>query len=82
MDALEGRWNSGYQRCLDHIRRLLPNVAPAEVSQRLVFLGAAMGGVLSSRESELADRSRPHPTWGDEATLDHVARSLAAMLKG
>jgi AcrR family transcriptional regulator len=81
MDALQGRWNSGYLRCLDHIRGLLPDVAPAEVSQRLVLLGAAMGGVLSSSESQLADLSRPHPTWTDDATLDHAARALAGLLK-
>jgi AcrR family transcriptional regulator len=80
MVAMEGRWNSGYLRGLDHIRRLLPDLPAVVLSQRLVFMGAAIGGVLAARESELADRSRPHPTWSDEATLDHFARSLAAMV--
>lgn len=81
MDALEGRWNAGYLRCLDHLRRLLPHIPAPALNQRLVFMGAALGGVLASRESELADRSRPHPSWTDEATLDHAARALAAMLE-
>ncbi len=82
MDALEGRWNSGYQRCLAHIRRLLPRDLPRTiVSQRLVFLTATIGGILASRESELADRSRTHSIWADPATLTHLAQSLASMLE-
>lgn len=81
MDALAGRWNSGYQRSLDHLRRLLPQVPPRLLSQRFVFLGAALGGILAARESELADHSREHPTWSSDATLAHIARSLAAMLE-
>lgn len=80
MQALEGRWNAGYLRCQDHIRRLHPDVAPAVMNQRLVFMGAALGGILASRERELADKSRPHPTWTDPGTLDHAAIALAAMI--
>lgn len=81
MDALEGRWNSGYQRCFDHIRRLMPQVPRKELNQRLLFMGSALGAILASREAELADRSRPHPTWSADATLGRIARSLAAMLE-
>ena len=82
MEALEGRWNSGYQRCLDHIRRLLAPEPAASVNRRLLFMGASLGGILSARESELADTSRPHPTWTDPATLDAIAAVLAAILEG
>ncbi|NML92279.1 TetR/AcrR family transcriptional regulator [Novosphingobium olei] len=81
MDALEGRWNSGYLRCLDHVRRLLAPMPPAMVNQRLLFMGSSLGGILSARESQLADTSRPHPTWTDPATLDAVAAALAAILE-
>ncbi len=69
MDALEGRLNSGYQRCLDHIRRLMPQIATKDLNQRLLFMG-----------SELADRSRAHPTWSADETLTRIARSLTAMV--
>lgn len=82
MDALGGRWNSGYLRCQDHIRHVLAHLPPAVVNQRLLFMGSALGGILSARESELADTSRPHPTWTDPATLDAVAHALAAILQG
>lgn len=81
MDALGGRWNSGYQRCLAHFRRILSDVPTALLNQRLVFLGAALGGIMAIRESELSDRSRQHRTWSSDATLAHIARSMAAMLE-
>lgn len=80
MDALEGRWNSGYQRSFDHLRRLHPRVPKAAMNQRLLFMGSALGAILAARESELADRSRPHPMWSADSTLTDIARSLVAML--
>lgn len=81
MEALDGRWNSGYQRAIRHLRQLLHWLPPAVLSQRLVFMEASLGGMLVSRERTLADRTRPHPTWSKSGTLDHMARSLAAMLE-
>ncbi|MFM6854596.1 MAG: TetR/AcrR family transcriptional regulator, partial [Sphingopyxis sp.] len=80
MDSVGGRWNGGYLRCQDHIRALLPAIPAATLNQRLLFMGAALGGILSARESELANQSRPHPTWGDDAILRHAATALSAML--
>ena len=81
MEALDGRWNSGYLRAIGHLRRLLAWLPPVVLSQRLIFMEASLGGMLVARERTLADRSRPHPVWNDGATLDHIARSLAAMLE-
>lgn len=81
MEALEGRWNSGYQRCIQHFRSMLPDVPQAVLNQRLVFLGSALGGILASRESQLADITRDHPTWRADETLTHIAKSMAAVLE-
>lgn len=81
MEVLGGEWNSGYLRCLDHLRRLMPDMPAAQKNQRFVFLGATLGAILSTRESELADRSRPHPMWQSPATLDHAAKAIAAMIE-
>jgi hypothetical protein len=51
------------------------------INKRLVFMGAALGGILASREGELANQSRPHPTWGSDHTLTEVAQSLAYMIE-
>lgn len=79
-DALAGRWNRGYLRCLDHVRRLTPDIPPTLLNQRLVFMGGAINGILASREAELADRSRDHPMWTDPETLDRVGDALAAIV--
>ncbi|WP_411339806.1 helix-turn-helix domain-containing protein [Sphingopyxis sp. J-6] len=82
MDALAGRWNSGYQRCLDEVRRLMPQAPPDLLNQRLVFMGGAINGILAGRETELADRSRQHPMWSHAETLGRVARALASIIEG
>lgn len=82
MDALAGRWNSGYQRCLDEVRRLIPDMPADMLNQRLVFMGGAISGILAGRETELADKSRDHPMWSHPETLNRVARTLAAIIEG
>lgn len=81
MEALEGRWNTGYQRCLDHLRRLMPEMPAAKKNERFVFLGSTLGAVLASRESELSDKSRPHRMWQSGTTLKHAAKVIAAMIQ-
>ena len=81
MDALAGRWNSGYQRCLNEVRRLKAHVPAELLNQRLVFMGGAIGGILAGRETELADRSREHRMWSHPETLGRVARALASIIE-
>ncbi|HKR89608.1 MAG TPA: helix-turn-helix domain-containing protein [Phenylobacterium sp.] len=80
-ETLGGRWNSGYLRCLDHLRRLMPDMPLAVKNQRFVFLLALLGGVLAGREAELADAGRPHLTWGSTEVLDNLGESMAALLE-
>jgi AcrR family transcriptional regulator len=81
MDALENRWNSGYQRCLDHLRRLMPKMPPVLQNQRLLFMGAALGAVLAARQQAMADASRLHPVWDSPISLEHFAQSLTALIE-
>lgn len=81
MDAVGGRWNRGYLRCLDEVRRIASRVPPDIMNQRLVFMGASMGGILAAREAELADQSREHRMWSRSQTLEAVARALAAIIE-
>ncbi len=81
MDILDGRWNVGYQRCLAHLRRLMPALPTALQNQRFVFMGAYLGGVLAARDGELADTRRAHPTWRAERTLVHFAATMTALLE-
>ena len=80
-DALEGRWNSGYQRCLEHLRMLMPSQSRTIQNQRFIFLESYLGGVLSARETRLGDTSRAHATWSDASTLAHFAATVTWMLE-
>jgi hypothetical protein len=81
VEALEGKWNSGYLRCLGHIRRLITDVPPPELNRKLVFLTLSVGAILSGRETGLSDQSREHPMWNDLTTLEDAAMALAAMVE-
>jgi AcrR family transcriptional regulator len=80
MDALQNRWNSGYQRCLEHLRRLMPDLPDEVKNQRFVFLGSYLGGVLSMREAALTDGGREHPTWSSPRMLEHFAATVTGLL--
>lgn len=81
MDALEKRWNSGYLRALEHLRRLMPEMPAAAKNQRFVFMGGYLSAVLSMREAALTDTTRPHPAWSSPDMLPHFVQTLTAMLE-
>src|SRR5262249_6421494 len=81
LDAIDPAWNRAYGRCLDHLRRLLPQLSPALQNQRFVFMGAYLSAVLSARERALADHSRDHPMWSGSHGLEHFAQTIVAMLE-
>ncbi|MFV3126829.1 TetR/AcrR family transcriptional regulator [Niveispirillum sp. KHB5.9] len=81
IDALQGKWNSGYLRCLDHLRRLMPPMPAAMKNQRFIFMGAALGSVLSMREAALTDTVRDHPVWRSSTVIPHFVLSLTALLE-
>src|SRR5207253_506 len=68
-ESLSTELNSGFQRCLDHLRSLMPPMPLAAKSQRLVFFGGALRSIMGMRERSLADASRPHPMWSAPSTL-------------
>ncbi|MBK5263721.1 MAG: hypothetical protein JJE34_00600 [Alphaproteobacteria bacterium] len=81
MDAIENRWNSGYSRCLDDLRRLIPPMPTALQNQRFVFMGTYLGAVPAARQRALSDRSRSHPTWGSDVSLEHFVQSVTTVLE-
>ena len=80
LEALEGRWNAGYQRCLDLLRPLMTHLSPAERNRRFVFLGAYLGAILAVREAMLADSTRSHKIWRSDSTLQDVIETATALL--
>lgn len=79
-EVLEGGLNTGYQRCLVHIRQLVVNTPPAVLEQRLVFMSIALRAILAAREASLERTSDSHPFWSAQDTLAHLVDSLEGML--
>ncbi len=71
-------WNRGYQRCLDHIRRLAP-ASPEVLERRLVFLSLGLRAVMTAREAALA-ANPAHPFWHHDETLDDLVATLVGMV--
>jgi AcrR family transcriptional regulator len=81
METLDNRWNSGYLRCLDHLRRLMPEMPLAAKNQRFVFMSTIWSGVLAMRERALAESEEKHKTWSATRTLEHLALTMTALLE-
>jgi AcrR family transcriptional regulator len=81
LDALEGRWASGYERCLAHIRRLLRDIDPVIVTQRLVFMSLYMRAAMSSREAALEAGSQSHHFWSAEITMQNLMDTIEGILR-
>jgi len=78
-EAIVGEvWNSGYQRCLDHIRRLSP-AAPDVLERRLVFLSLGLRAVMTAREAALAVHPE-HAFWAPAATLEDLVQTLVGIV--
>jgi AcrR family transcriptional regulator len=80
LDALEGRWASGYERCLAHIRRLLKDIDPVIVTQRLVFMSLYLRAAMSSREAALEAGSQSHHFWSADVTMQNLIDTIEGIL--
>ncbi len=81
LDALDKKWNSGYQRCLTHIKLLLPNVPAKILSQRLIFMDLYLNATLSAREAAFDDQRSAHQLWSARYTMDNLIDSVQALLE-
>jgi AcrR family transcriptional regulator len=82
LDALEKKWNSGYQRCLAHLRQLLPDISQSILSQRLVFMGLYLNAALSAREAAVDGQKGSHRFWSAPHTMDNFIDTAHALLVG
>jgi AcrR family transcriptional regulator len=79
LDALEGKWASGYGRCLAHIRHLLKGIDPEIVNQRLMFMSLYLRTAMSSREAAL-EGGRPHHFWSADVTMQNLIDTIEGIL--
>ena len=81
MEALDDRWNTGFQRCVGYIRTAMKHLTAREQTERIVFIEAYLGSVLASRETRLADKTRKHATWSTDEVLEHFAHTICAIVR-
>jgi AcrR family transcriptional regulator len=81
LESLEGKWASGYQRCLTYIRKLLPEFAPELLTQRLVFMAFYLSSALSGREAALAGARGAHRVWSAQCTLHNFVDTVEGLLR-
>lgn len=81
MNAIGNQWNKGYQRCLGHLRRLMPPMPGSIKNQRLMFVGGYIAMILALRQTALSDTTREHSTWPSQETLQHIAVTAAAIIE-
>jgi AcrR family transcriptional regulator len=79
--VLKDRWSAGYQRCLKHLRRLMPDKPLAVQNRRFVFLGMYVSSLLAQREAMMADTSRAHAMWRSDEMLEDIIRTTTALLQ-
>ncbi|MEQ8347276.1 MAG: TetR family transcriptional regulator [Sneathiellaceae bacterium] len=79
--AIGQQWNTGYQRCLAHIRRLSPDLPLPVLNQRLLFLGIYLFNVLAAREGAAAHGPEPHPYWQSPLLLQGLVDSACGLVE-
>lgn len=78
--ATEDRWNGGYLRCLDLLRKFMPPMTEAAQNQRLIFFGGYNATMLARREAIIADPANPHPSWDSPLMLEHLTQTASAII--
>ena len=80
MEALAGRWNTGFQACIQLLRARMSHLPPRLQTERIVFIESYLGAVLAARETRLADDSRAHSIWSTTEVLDHFVHTICAIV--
>jgi AcrR family transcriptional regulator len=78
--ALNGRWNSGYVACFEHLKRMMPLPAPV-IEQRLSIFAIYANSILSAHEAARESRNtRTSRLWGQPFTIENILDTLEAVL--
>ena len=77
---IPGRWDTAFQRCVDHLRRELPEHPPKVLQQRLYFLVPFLWTFLATREGG-EDRAEFWKSfWADPSTLESLLDAAEGLL--
>lgn len=79
-DVLQGGLNTGYQRCLGHIRKLVYDVDPEILEQRIVFMSISLRAILAAREASLEAQPESHHFWVRQEAISNLLNSMEGLL--
>lgn len=79
--ALDGKWNSGYKRCLDRFAELAADVPKPLLEQRISILGIFGNAFAAAREHAMDSTETPHPFWSRRFAVDNIVDMLEAALR-
>lgn len=78
-EALENKWNAGYQRCNALLRDLLPDIDPAIVDHRLSLVGIYGNAVLAAWEAS-RESGEPGRLWAPGYAVSNLMDTFEGML--
>jgi AcrR family transcriptional regulator len=78
-EALEDKWNVGYQRCNALLRDLLPDIAPEIVDHRLSLVGIYGNAALAAWEAS-RDSGEPGRLWAPGFAVSNLMDTFEGML--
>src|ERR1700757_510547 len=78
-EALENRWNLGYQRCNALLRNLLSDIPPAIVDHRLSLVGIYGNASLAAWEAS-RDSGEPGRLWAPGYAVSNLMDTFEGML--
>lgn len=79
-EALDGVQNTGYLRCLAHIRRALPDLPPQTINQRLIFMYIMLTTTLAAREAAFETDPTGGRLWSAPDAIDNLVLSITGLL--
>lgn len=79
-EALDGVQNTGYLRCLAHIRRMLPSLPSQTVNQRLIFMYIMLTTTLAVREAAFEADASGGRLWSAPDAIENLVFSITGML--
>lgn len=79
-EAIGRKHNKSYQKCLDLIRSLVPDVPLAVLNQRLLFMSILFFNTLIAREAGIAEKGHSRAYWSAERTLQNLVDFACAAL--
>lgn len=78
---LGDKWNVGYRRCLDHLRKLLVHLPAPLLEQRMSMIGIYANAIFAAKEAARDAAQTPNRFWAPQYTIENIIDSLQAVLE-